>query len=147
MNANTEAKAQRMTMDACAEFQQKRQTILAQIAVSERCIAALDASAGRVLRLHSTVVVSNLHIDRMAYQHDDGRTAVCVRERPTLWSRKDAEAIAADFNAMFKDQNNPERLRTMDEREWWAARIDALRNALTFADKTIAEFSAQSLWA
>lgn len=147
MNANTEAKAQRITMDACAEFQQKRQTILAQIAVSERCIAALDASAGRVLRLHSTVVVSNLHIDRMAYQHDDGRTAVCVRERPTLWSRKDAEAIANEFNKQFEAEGSFERLRTMTEREWWTAHLDALRNALAFADKAIAAETAQAAWA
>lgn len=134
-------------MNASANLNTARQSALKQIEVAERSIATLDASAGTVLKLHATVIVSNLHIDRIAYQHDDGRTAVCVRERPTLWSRKDAEAIANEFNKQFEAEGSFERLRTMTEREWWTAHLDALRNALAFADKAIAAETAQAAWA
>ncbi|QDJ96228.1 hypothetical protein Xoosp13_41 [Xanthomonas phage Xoo-sp13] len=82
-----------------------------------------------VLKAESFVVVSSLNVARIVHRPKGvNRWAVGITNTPMLFTKEDAEKLAAEFNADYCPTG--EVLSVITDVEYWNRRIDESRNLL-----------------
>jgi hypothetical protein len=112
-----------------AQIEEARKTVTDECnSVIQQGMERLN-SANSILKAESFVVVSSLNVCRNVFRPKGvNRWAVGVTSSPTLFTKEDAEQLAAEFNAEFCP--NGEVLSVITDVEYWNRRIEESRRLL-----------------